>query len=187
MEDEILCHGGYDSRGQCPYPDSCMPAKSGDCWNNCPATCGEHEMMCPGEVGPDGCPMPDFCIWNDPHHGSFCPVTCSEEEMFCSGGVDPQSGWAMPDFCIPMNGDCPTFCPAQCGPNEMMCPGEPDPNMGCTGPDFCIHYDHSAICNDACPIHCPMNEWPCPMGQDDMGCNRPMECSVDGKCPEDQM
>merc|ERR1711981_722551 len=30
MEDEILCHGGYDSSGQCPYPDSCMPAKSGD-------------------------------------------------------------------------------------------------------------------------------------------------------------
>ena len=56
------CPGPWDhASGKQSGPDYCMPMKSGDCWNSCPVSCGEHDQVCPGSVKDDGCQEPEFC------------------------------------------------------------------------------------------------------------------------------
>ena len=42
--------------------DTCMPMKTGDCYNYCPKQCGEKDMMCPGKTHADGCKDPEYCV-----------------------------------------------------------------------------------------------------------------------------
>ena len=61
--DNFLCPE-QDSNG-CITAFSCLPMKTGECWNTCPMTCFENQQSCPGGIGHDGCPMPDACISDD--------------------------------------------------------------------------------------------------------------------------
>ena len=60
-KDDMYCPGPWKDGEKCPPPSTCMPMKSGDCWNTCPAVCGENDQICYGGVF-DGCPMPDICM-----------------------------------------------------------------------------------------------------------------------------
>ena len=62
-KDDMYCPGPWKDGEKCPPPSTCMPMKSGDCWNVCPSNC--PEKSCPGPMGPDGCPVADTCMPND--------------------------------------------------------------------------------------------------------------------------
>merc|ERR1711981_104517 len=68
-EKEMMCPGTWDAKtGEQTSADTCIPMKSGDCYNHCPMDCGK-DMMCPGGMDPKGCPMPDMCF----PAGKDCP------------------------------------------------------------------------------------------------------------------
>ena len=120
-----------------------------------PTECGTNEMMCPGGMDPEGCPMPDMCIPADGPMGydtmcpNFCPATCGMDEMLCPGPID-SFGCMMPDTCMPMmNGDCPSVCPYTCPDDMMTCSGGMDSN-GCMMPDYCV--PEGINCEDAPPM-----------------------------------
>jgi len=146
----MYCPGPWKDGEKCPPPSTCMPMKSGDCWNVCPSNC--PEKSCPGAMGPDGCPVADTCMPND----SFCPVHCGKDMMQCSAPMDPKTGMPMgPDTCMPMkNGDCWATCPMVCGKGSKHCPGGMDYN-GCEMPAFCIPE------SDHCPVKCGKGEMHC--------------------------
>merc|ERR1712049_54734 len=94
--------------------------------------CGTNEMMCPGGMDTEGCPLPDMCM----------PMMYGAEEMLCPGGMDPQ-GCPMPGMCMPSTGpmdsngvECPVVCPTVCAPGDMMCPGGMT-ETGCIIADTC--------------------------------------------------
>ena len=45
-----------------------LAAAASACPELLPAKCGPEEMMCPGGMDPQGCPMPDMCM---PSKGNF--------------------------------------------------------------------------------------------------------------------
>ena len=64
----MMCPGKMEHlTGEKMSPDYCIPNKIGDCANFCPVECDwEKQIMCPGQMEPNGCKMPDSC-----HHGSM--------------------------------------------------------------------------------------------------------------------
>jgi len=49
-EKEMSCPGQWDPKtGEQMTADTCMPMKTGDCWNQCPQKCGESEIWCTKE------------------------------------------------------------------------------------------------------------------------------------------
>ena len=61
-KDDMTCHGPFDyEKGMPMGPDTCMPMKSGDCYNMCPLHCSEKDQMCPGEKDSMGCYTGDYC------------------------------------------------------------------------------------------------------------------------------
>merc|ERR1712107_208554 len=62
-EGQMMCPGHWDfETGKQMGPDTCMPMSNGDCPNYCPTNCGKDDQICVGGMGPDGCPMPDYCM-----------------------------------------------------------------------------------------------------------------------------
>ena len=59
----MSCPGTWDPKtGEQTTEDFCMPAKNGDCESHCPLTCGENEILCPGQIDKyNGCKGPDSC------------------------------------------------------------------------------------------------------------------------------
>ena len=76
-----------------------------------PVECAATDLVCPGGVDPEGCPMPDLCIPssgvdNDGHPcAAHCPMECGDGLMMCPGEVDP-NGCMMPDMCVPEDMAC---------------------------------------------------------------------------------
>lgn len=157
-----------------------------------PMECGPEDMICPGGMDPEGCPMPDMC-W--PAIGpmgedgiecpSHCPVMCGMDQMMCPGIID-FAGCMGPETCQPMMDaiGCPLACPAPCGPEEMVCAGGMDMN-GCPYPDMCIPFDGPMDFNgDPCPAFCPTvcapGDMLCPGGVNETGCVNPDFCQPEG-------
>ena len=71
--------------------------------------CGPEDMMCPGGMDANGCPMPELCMPMKGPMGfdgvtecpSNCPTFCGAEEMMCPGPVDA-NGCMGPETCMPM-------------------------------------------------------------------------------------
>merc|ERR550539_368005 len=129
-----------------------------DCPAFCPVHCNDNEMMCPGGVDGNGCPMPETCMWVDPNSPcsskAACPTKCGPDEMSCWGGQDHE-GCPMPDTCMPSKGTpegCPAECPTpSCGRNEMPC--QDMPTNGCPSKGYCMPFEATSKCNAYCPVN----------------------------------
>ena len=70
----------------------------------CPPACAAGDMICPGGIDHNGCPMPDTC---GPAATATCPATCPvhcpQDHMHCGGAMDT-NGCMMPATCVPMTG-----------------------------------------------------------------------------------
>ena len=65
-KDDMHCSGPWDPvTGKQASPDTCMPMKSGECWNSCPVQCGENDQVCPGYADENGCQTPNTCVMKD--------------------------------------------------------------------------------------------------------------------------
>merc|ERR1711981_1418373 len=102
--------------------DTCMPMKTGDCWNMCPMTCLATDVLCTPPPDANGCDMGSFCM----PAAEGCPIEpieCPEPplpvernwetDMSCPS-MDA-NGCHMGDTCMPMKtGDCWNMCPMTC-------------------------------------------------------------------------
>ena len=58
----MMCPGITDYKtGKQIGPDTCIPWKTGNCFNYCPVYCYENEQKCPGGMDYHECPMHDSC------------------------------------------------------------------------------------------------------------------------------
>jgi hypothetical protein len=79
------------------------------CPGFCPGNCGPHEIMCPGGLDNEGCPIPDQCMPTMLDHNglecpSHCPImNCGPDEMICPGGINCL-GCLNEDTCISQKG-----------------------------------------------------------------------------------
>ena len=131
----MVCGSAWTPDG-CPNADFCIDhgywLNGGDgmegngtyCYNHCPVTCMEHEILCKGHVDhATGCQMNgDHCIDSINYGFGFnnatgeyvdCPGFCWEDcnwmngEHYCHGGFD-ENGCELPGFCAGEgSGDCP--------------------------------------------------------------------------------
>jgi len=201
-EEEFTCWGGHDAEG-CEMPSFCVPNHSnitGDdgtkCWSNCPMTCAETDVFCPGELY-NGCPMGDYCMPADVGCPTVCPPTtgveCGTDEMMCGGGIDTATGCEMPGHCIPMTmghgtdghvcyNSCPVTCDYDAG--QMYCDG--GSYYGCQMGGYCAwpYEGPNGECTAICPATCDYDagELYCDMGVDDKGCWMGNYCSTE-ECP----
>merc|ERR1711884_996118 len=77
-EKEMTCLGKWNEDWtEQIAPDTCMPMKTGDCWNTCPMDCGK-DTVCPGAMDPKGCKMPDTCM----PVGMECPKLLRDHLLF---------------------------------------------------------------------------------------------------------
>ena len=157
--------------------------------------CGVDEIMCPGEMDPEGCPMPSTCLpsfYNadvtDQYNikcETLCPTICPEGEMVCGGGPDPWGvGCPIMTYCMPDSYPgtdgmtiCPAYCFSDCGEDEIVCGGEMDAATGCLMPDYCMPATtpsatvEGEVCWNMCPVMCADDQVMCNDGTvDALGC-----------------
>merc|ERR1712223_231074 len=64
---ETMCMGKWsDDYTEQLTPDTCMPMKTGDCWNVCPMDCAPMMECGAGQMDPKGCPMQTYCAKDCP-------------------------------------------------------------------------------------------------------------------------
>ena len=81
------------------------------CPEMAPVECMPEDMVCPGGLDWEGCPMPDMCMPSKGPMGydgiecpAYCPTNCGPEDQWCYGGMDA-NGCEMPATCMPMKGE----------------------------------------------------------------------------------
>merc|ERR1711992_206667 len=64
---ETMCMGKWNEDWtEQLTPDTCMPMKTGDCWNVCPMDCAPMMECGKGQMDPKGCPMQTYCAKDCP-------------------------------------------------------------------------------------------------------------------------
>ena len=111
--DEMMCAGGVDDNG-CEMPGTCIPIKSGDCFNKCPVMCdyAAGQIACSGGdyliYNTDiRCPMGDYCTEPYDDCPAMCGANCNwiDGEKTCDLGIDDNGCW--------LGNYCAAECPSQ--------------------------------------------------------------------------
>ena len=90
--------------------------------------CGAEEMLCPGGMTSQGCPMPDMC-W--PSKGKF-EIHETHNNIINKYGIISFKMIGMDSNGVECSGVCPTIC----APGDMICPGGMT-ETGCIIADTC--------------------------------------------------
>ena len=154
-----------------------------ECALICPVNCDEDEILCPGDVLPNGCKENDYCHPKGTGNNGvvcpgFCPKDCEDSELKCPVPNDPMTDCAKEPECVSKQQtnygyECAyQQCPLHCEESEILCTGEED-WYGCKTEDKCVPRDTNNsgdLCSGVCPTECQEDEVTCPGGVDSDGC-----------------
>ena len=163
-----------------PVSENSMETSPSDLETVCPpmlnVTCDEEEILCIGEIGPDGCQREDYCATPSGNCPAICDldIECEDDEELCQT-VDEDGCQIDAPECVPIGScndlQCREIPSVECAEGMVKVEGEVDSD-GCPMPDYCQCPEPESD-----PAECADDEMWCDFGIDKNCCWLGAECA----------